>query len=286
MGDTSRLLDGTPSARSQWASDVAVAVPGDTPVTFGSAPFTVEVSGTTPTGAQVLISSGMTTGAGTPHLQVTQQLSGEQSLVSSNQRYRAVAQSDGNLVVYARDGRVLWASGVHAPGARTTLQSDGNLVTYVGSRPVWNSRTWGNPGARLVMQDDGNLVLYRANGSAAWSTGWDTPDRLRPGQQLFAGQALVAPNGRYRAVAQADGNLVVYSAGGRVVWASSRYAAGARLVMQSDGNLVSYAPGGRATWSTNTWRFPGATAVLRDDGGLAVHHDGRAIWASPVDGQR
>ncbi|PRY51913.1 D-mannose binding lectin [Geodermatophilus tzadiensis] len=208
----------------------------------------------------------------------------DQALTAPGGRYRAVFQADGNLVVYAADGRVLWASNTYARDTYLTLQTDGNLVVYThGGHPVWDTRTWGaRPGA-LVMQDDGNLVLYRADGAPVWSTGWDTPDRLRPGQALAAEQAITSPNGRYRAVTQTDGNLVVYAADGRPVWASHAYGGGVRLVMQSDGNLVSYAGDGRALWATGTWRSPGAVAVVQDDGRLAIHSAGRVVWTSPAD---
>ncbi|TYP89839.1 reprolysin-like metallopeptidase [Blastococcus xanthinilyticus] len=232
-------------------------------------------------------SAAWSTGWDTPdRLRPGQLLTGGQQLVSPNGRYRTVFQSDGNLVVYASDGRALWASGSYARGGWLTMQSDGNLVSYAGGRPVWHSGTWGNRGAALIMQDDGNLVLYRADGRPLWSTGWDTPDRLRPGQQLVAGQGLTSPNGRYRVVTQSDGNLVVYSSGGRAVWASSRYGSGFRLVQQGDGNLVAYDGAGRPRWDSGTWRFPGAVSVLQDDGSLAVHVANRVVWRTPADGQR
>ena len=52
-------------------------------------------------------------------------------------------QSDGNLVVYASDGKALWASGTAGnPGSKLVLQNDGNLVVYAPSgKPLWASDT-------------------------------------------------------------------------------------------------------------------------------------------------
>lgn len=96
------------------------------------------------------------------------------SLTSPDGRYRAVAQTDGNFVVYGPAGRVIWASYRYASRARVVLQSDGNVVSYdSGNRAIWWSGTWGNPGARLVLQNDGNLVVYRPDGRPIWWTGMD-----------------------------------------------------------------------------------------------------------------
>lgn len=98
------------------------------------------------------------------------------ALTSPDGRYRAVAQMDGNFVIYGPQNRVIWASNRYTFMARVTLQGDGNLVSYgpgPENRPIWWSGSWGNWSARLVLQNDGNLVLYRFNGTPAWWTGMD-----------------------------------------------------------------------------------------------------------------
>jgi hypothetical protein len=314
---TSLLLDGTPSPAAGWQDDLKVALPVGAPVRVGGGVFTVTVRSvgatasvqvTTPTPAATTAPKPAPTPAPTPapapapapkpapvpasangaaRLTTGQVLTDGQALVASNKRYRAVAQADGNLVVYAADRRVVWASGAYAQGSRLTLQGDGNLVSRArDGRTSWSSRTAGSKAVRLVLWPDGSLALHRADGKAVWATGRDTPDRLRPGQQLAGDQALVSSNGRYRAVAQSDGNVVVY-AGRRVLWASGTYGKDTRLVLQGDGNLVLYARDGRAAWSTGTWRYAGATAQLRDDGRLTVRRaDGKTVWATRADPRR
>ncbi|NES87834.1 MAG: hypothetical protein F6K08_01750 [Okeania sp. SIO1H6] len=52
------------------------------------------------------------------------------------------------------------------------MQADGNLVIYAdGGRVLWASNTHGNPGAFLAIQQDGNVVVYTNRGVPLWSTG-------------------------------------------------------------------------------------------------------------------
>ena len=221
---------------------------------------------------------------GASSLSAGELLTAGQQLTSPGGRYRAVMQADGNLVVQAPDGRVLFASDTYAGGSRLVMQTDGNLVVYAPDGSArWNSRTWDGPGSRLVLQDDGNLVVYRPDGRAGWWSGWDQPDRLRTGQALYAGQQLTSPNGRYRTAMQTDGNLVVYAPDGRVLATTDTYGAGNWLAMQTDGNLVVYAPSGRPLWNSRSW---GANSgvVLQDDGNLVVYRtSGSAAWWSGWD---
>lgn len=97
-------------------------------------------------------------------------LKGE-SRTSNNGRYTFVMQEDGNLVLYERGGRALWASGTNGSAvSQCIMQADGNLVIYGYPAAIWASGTAGNPGSYLVVQDDGNVVIYRPN-VAIWATG-------------------------------------------------------------------------------------------------------------------
>ncbi|UOY01114.1 L,D-transpeptidase family protein [Blastococcus sp. PRF04-17] len=222
-----------------------------------------------------------------------QQLGVGQNLRSSDGAYRLTVQPDGNVVLYAADGRAVWNTGTARSGAtRLVMQSDGNLVLY-GTGAVWNSRTSGNPGARVALQVDGNLVVYSATNRALWSSGPDrgrpvaavTGDTLLSGRQLLGGQTLFDRDGSYRLAMQTDGNAVVRSADGRVVWNSGTAGrSGSRLLMQPDGNLVLYTPAGSAVWQSRTAGHPGARAVLQRDGNFVVYaSDGRPLWNSGPD---
>jgi len=207
-------------------------------------------------------------------------------LVSANGRYRAAMQVDGNLVVYAADGRPVWATMTSTRGASLHLQADGNLVLSSASgTPLWFTSTFSTPGngggaRELVLGDDGNLVLYRTTSGTGpiWYSGWDSgraldPTRgnvLLPGVQLSTGQAIYSPSRRYGAVMQADGNFVVYAPGNRPLWNARTWGANRYLSMQADGNLVEYDLSSRAQWNARVYA-PGARTVLQDDGNLVVY---------------
>ena len=107
------------------------------------------------------------------------------ALNSSNGRYTAIFQGDGNFVVYsgkselyANPGKPIWASntGGHIGNAHMTFQGDGNVVIYGPQDSVlWSSQTYGRPGqdrgSKMVMQDDGNLVVYTSADRALWQSG-------------------------------------------------------------------------------------------------------------------
>ncbi|NEQ66364.1 MAG: hypothetical protein F6K21_12840 [Symploca sp. SIO2D2] len=77
-------------------------------------------------------------------------------------------QNDGNLVLYDRSGRVLWATGTNAD--LLAVQSDGNVVLYERGAPVWATNTEGNPGALFAIQTDGNVVVYTNSGTPIFAT--------------------------------------------------------------------------------------------------------------------
>lgn len=97
-------------------------------------------------------------------------LNSGQSLTSSDGRFLATMQSDGNFVVYGPTG-ALWATNTSAPGSYIVIQGDGNLVVYNSAgKALWSSATAPSDGDYLVMQSDGNLVLYPGGGSALWAS--------------------------------------------------------------------------------------------------------------------
>lgn len=91
---------------------------------------------------------------------------------SPNGQYFFVFQGDGNLVVYPRGQKAIWASGTNGQGAtRCVMQGDGNLVIYSNNGAIWDTKTNGinHLDTKLVMQDDGNMVLL-----------WQTPNTVVP----------------------------------------------------------------------------------------------------------
>lgn len=103
-------------------------------------------------------------------LESTQGLNVNEALLSTDEKYLLILQSDSNLVLYSQ-GRPIWASWTVGKGAiRLVMQTDGNLVLYGNNlHALWNSNTAGRGLSSLQIQNDGNLVLYGPK-SFTWAT--------------------------------------------------------------------------------------------------------------------
>ena len=106
---------------------------------------------------------------------------------------------------------------------------------------------------------------------------------LPAGGTLYAGDAIVSPNGAYRLVMQTDGNLVEYGPRG-AIWAT--YTSGAtRFVNQTDGNEVLYGATG-AVWASGTNGRGPAHLIVQDDGNAVAYSDtsAAAVWTTYTNG--
>jgi len=85
-------------------------------------------------------------------------------------RSKLTMQTDGNLVLYDKDGTARWASQTSGAGNTAVFQTDGNLVVYdAQTQPVWASNTGGADGATLKVLEDGNMVIATDSG-VVWQT--------------------------------------------------------------------------------------------------------------------
>jgi hypothetical protein len=84
-----------------------------------------------------------------------------QFISSVNGENKLTMQVDGNLVLY-HNGVATWNSGTYGNvNAYAKMQADGNVVVYAADgRALWNSGTYDHPGASVVVQDDGIVGLY------------------------------------------------------------------------------------------------------------------------------
>ncbi|KAG7090342.1 hypothetical protein E1B28_009462 [Marasmius oreades] len=151
----------------------------------------------------------------------------------SDHPYNLVCQDDGNLVVYAKGGRPVWATNTgglvpsvppSVPPYRSSLPENGaigrgyslisdsgrvqfkvdhngDLVLLGDGKELWSLK--GKNAAWVTMQTDGNCCGYTLNSVAMWATHTNGNDHP------------------YYLVCQNDGNLVVYAKGGRPVWATN-----------------------------------------------------------------
>lgn len=98
-------------------------------------------------------------------------LSSGQEFSSGNSKL--VMQADGNLVLYTKDKKPIWATRTdNNPGAVARMQSDGNFVVYAadGKTALWSSKTT-TPYSYAVLHPRGVLVLYSASGQSLWTSG-------------------------------------------------------------------------------------------------------------------
>jgi hypothetical protein len=95
-----------------------------------------------------------------------------QGLMSSDEAYMLVMQSNGDCVVYNRTSNEgVWNAGTRGSGNFLVYQEDGDVVILNYQDAVlWSAGQAGDPVGELVMQTDGNLVTY-GDGSAQWATG-------------------------------------------------------------------------------------------------------------------
>ena len=89
-----------------------------------------------------------------------------QVLRSTNGKYRAWVETDGNLVLYDESvapWKRLWASNVNSPGGRYVLQGDGNLCQRGGAKGDWCGMFSNGPADKyfMVVRDTGALEIYR-----------------------------------------------------------------------------------------------------------------------------
>lgn len=216
-----------------------------------------------------------------------------QRLITADNKYQLVYQSDGNLVIYGPSG-ALWASHKYsATPYRIAMNPNGDLVAYrKDGTSYWSSGSPGNNGATLRLKD-GDLAILAPNGGVRWNTGtYQAPSSgssggsgssssngakgLQGGQQIKPGERL--RNGPYSLVLQGDGNLVLYGPSG-ALWANYKFTSQpSKLVMQGDGNLVLYGANG-AYWSTKTNGNGNSTLNLQPDGNLVIYTaGGKAVW--------
>jgi hypothetical protein len=110
-----------------------------------------------------------------------------QKLVAPGGWYVADVQGDGNFVVRGSAGAV-YATRTAGSAARLSLQADGNLVLRAGNgRLLFTTRTHGTA-AYGVLQTDGNFVIRGPN-SVLWSS---KSGLTEPGQVVHPG-AFCAP---------------------------------------------------------------------------------------------
>ena len=97
-----------------------------------------------------------------------------ESLYSTNGWYRLTMQTDGNLTITNKAGKVTWNSGTGGSAAHYAhFQDDGNLVLYAVDEvtPIWYTNE--NKYAQYIgvfwqLDDSGEFVLFDGNSAPVW----------------------------------------------------------------------------------------------------------------------
>merc|ERR1719471_2557837 len=112
-----------------------------------------------------------------------------------------------------------------------------------------------------------------------------SPNKMRPGTRVNAGEYIESPNKKCALHMQRDGNLVLYDKD-VVKWASNTYGKkGSYLRMQKDGKLVVFYKGA-AVWTASNGA-PGQVLTLNDDCNLVLYRKtGKSIWSTARDKQK
>lgn len=207
-------------------------------------------------------------------------------LISSNGRYHAMLETDGNFRVRDSGGVAQWETRASPGGRLLLMESNGNLVIYMadGTTPVWASNSSPAPGSHLELTDDGVLTIRDPNGTEIWSGTYT--NTLRRGEQLRPGSSIKSPNGQYTLSMKADGNLTVTGPRGNLIWQSetSGYP-GAYLELRQDGRLaLSDASGTEISIRNRPFpneKFNDAALEVQDDGNVVLGTTGHhPVWAS------
>lgn len=95
----------------------------------------------------------------------------DEEVESCDGRFRFIHQGDGNVVLYQGE-EPLWATGTDGQDTdELEFREDGNLVLKASDGDILFSTDTDGSDLRFVMQDDGNAVIYDQDDEPLWSTG-------------------------------------------------------------------------------------------------------------------
>ncbi len=232
--------------------------------------------------------------------------------ISSNNRYKLVMQSNGNLVQFAIRGTneiQIWQTNTsNNNNARLCLQRDGNMVIYsIAGAVLWSSGTSGQ-NTYAILGTSGFLMLYNSNDTINKSINFivnstnfsllsynpDWIDNQIRGvllssvfEKLIAEPHIIYPNilynndftwrfGNCRLVIQSNGNLVCFL-NNVELWSSGTAGNNnAYFGIQRNGEMKIYKPDKTVIWSYPTSAGAGGYGAIDEMGYLRlINKDGR-----------
>lgn len=221
----------------------------------------------------------------------------EESLCSSNGRFRLTFQDNGDLVLNDLEDNncPIWHTGtVRWTVVKAMMPGDGSLTLYDDQdRTVWTSGTSGKGDrtSTLIVQNNGDVQIT-SQGKTVWTSDSNPSirrpraksDRLEVGEKLYPNDSLNSPNGLFCLKFQEDGNFVLYR-GGEALWATGVRGDANLVVIQSNGNLLFLrsdryrAP---IVWESRTAKsdwISDPVLIMQDNGNAIITcKTGEVIW--------
>lgn len=219
-----------------------------------------------------------------------EKLSKGSSLVSNNGCFTLRMQTDGNLVLYGKEGRSFWSTETAGKGGKeVVMQGDSNLVMYdSNNRPIWaiNPGNVGS-GSKLVVQDDGNAVVYMGN-RVIWA--------VNPGKRNCNGTRMISFPTRGSKFTELGNHRrmktnITISKNGRIdgltrIWTAHKWkgftGAVTVAITDADGNILHITQPKRygvdckncpsPSNRTQQWSDTIPSSVLNEIGGYAILH--------------
>ncbi len=160
-GDTSFLLDPTPSPQSGWPGDLAVALPAGAPVSFGGGTFTVTLLEATSSGARLRVAA-----SGVPHpIDAAYERLGGSAAFGEPTTTRICGLRDGGCRRAYANGSLYW----NPVNGRVTLLSPAVAHRYeLLAGPTWLGYPLGEETALTLGSTTGRTVSFPA-GDIVWS---------------------------------------------------------------------------------------------------------------------
>lgn len=93
----------------------------------------------------------------------------KKTIMSDNEKYRAVAQTDGNFVIYGPES-VVWESGTRGDGSGDLKITDTGKLVFAN---IWESSTTSSNNFAPYatgMTNDGNLIIKDKDGLIVWNS--------------------------------------------------------------------------------------------------------------------
>lgn len=226
-----------------------------------------------------------------------QKMTNNSCLLSSNQKYVAIMQDDGNFAIYSKRGQVKFSTNTTGHNSvYLQFQTNGYVCLYQSEGEdlrLWCSNNYFSVncqecGCILVLENDGSLSAYKGSIDPAnkyWAS------RSRPSLKNFL--KITDHNNPKNCPRDLDSKfnqkLSTYNAVGDKLYAgqvlSNNLLSSNNMysgVMEVDGNFVIYSNTGKVEFSTNTTGQTGAHFSFQMDGRVCLGstRNGEPAWCS------